>query len=169
MQSQAAVSPSNPIARAASAVPYSAALALSIVARLAGAAAAIYYTVDQESLFLDERFNHPWVFTVVVAVLAVASIAVLPGWDPKVAGAWGRRVVVALGSFGCGVVLFGGATLSHRPAGVAVLVFGIVAAASYAAAAHQRRASGFWLAAGFFLAAFFLLALTGFIGIAIEN
>jgi hypothetical protein len=124
----------NPLARLADSVPAGAALAITVAARLVGAAAAIYYAYDQDTIFPERHFPRTWVFVVVIS--AVALLSAVPTLRPRAHLVW--RLVAAAGA---GALVFGGANLAQRPSGVVVLIAGIAAWLSYAALAYQRERS----------------------------
>ena len=117
----------NPLERAATRVPEHAAFWISIAAKLVGAALALWYAYDQDTLFPGEHFPRTWTIIIFTSALAVASCV-----PAKFAFS---GVGAALGA---GILVFGGANLAHRPAGVAVVVCGIVAALAVAAWNHRR-------------------------------
>lgn len=151
---------SNPLRDLALAIPADAALAISIVAKFAGAAAAIYYAYDQDTLFPQDHFPRAWTFASLVAAIAVISTAALP-----TAGRWW---VAWFGAFGAGLLIFGGASLSHRPIGLAVVACGVVAWLTYAAAATARGAGAMRLVSGLFMACLFTFLATVAIALTIE-
>jgi len=124
--------PTNPIARLAGMIPYNAAMVVSILARLTGAAAAVYYAYDQDVLFPDRHFPRTWLIALVIAVTALISLVPFArlGLKPGLA-AW-------LGALGCGLLVFGGAMLSHKAPGLVVVAAGVIAWVSYAAVSYQR-------------------------------
>ena len=132
----------NPFARIALAVPAGVTLAVSVAARLTGAAAAIYYAYDQDVLFPDRHFPRTWAFAGTIAVVALLSLI------PR---RWYRAtpaVAAFIGAFGCGLLLFAGADLAHKPAGVVVLVSGVVAVTAFATASYRRGEPPLAVAAG---------------------
>jgi hypothetical protein len=117
----------NPLERWAASVPETAAYAVSVIAKLLGVALALWYAYDQDTLFPGEHFPRTW--TIVVFAGAIAVISVLPTRYP------GSGVVAALGA---GILIFGGANLAHRAAGVGVVLCGVLAALAVAAWNHRR-------------------------------
>lgn len=117
----------NPLQRLADAVPAGAAQAVSVAARLLGVALALWYAYDQDTLFPGEHFPRTW--TIVVFTSVIALVSCLPG------SYRGSALVAAVGA---GMLIFGGANLAHRPAGVAVVLCGVVAALAVAAWNHRR-------------------------------
>ena len=123
----------NPLARVARNVPELPALAASIVARLTGAAAVLYYAYDQDTLFPGRHFPRTWTFAIVIAGIALLSLV---PWA-RVAT---RRPGLATwaSALGCGVLVFGGANLAQQPAGVVALAAGVLAWLAFAAASSRR-------------------------------
>ncbi len=119
--------PGNPLQRLAESVPGGAALAVSVAARLLGAALALWYAYDQDTLFPGEHFPRTW--TIVILTSAIAVLSCVPGRYR------GSGIVAALGA---GILIFGGANLAHRSTGVAVVACGVVAALAVAAWNHRR-------------------------------
>ncbi|MEX0782327.1 MAG: hypothetical protein WD557_06725 [Dehalococcoidia bacterium] len=117
----------NPVERWAESIPEQAAFAVSVAAKLAGVALALWYAYDQDTLFPGEHFPRTWTIVVFTSVLALLSC--IPGRYP------GRAFVAALGA---GMLIFGGANLAHRPVGVAVVLCGVIAAVAVAAWNHRR-------------------------------
>ena len=151
----------NPLARIAESIPAVPALAVSMLARLVGAGAAIYYAYDQDVLFPGRHFPRTWVFAIVIA--SVALLSLLP-WERI----FPRREALAVwaGALGCGILVFGGANLAHKAPGVVVLVAGVVAWLAFAAAAHHKRADAGMLVSGLFvgsLASFLTVAVCVFL------
>lgn len=151
----------NPLARIAESIPVVPALAVSMLARLVGAGAAIYYAYDQDVLFPGRHFPRTWVFAIVIA--SVALLSLLP-WERI----FPRREALAVwaGALGCGILVFGGANLAHKALGVVVLVAGVVAWLAFAAAAHHKRADAGTLVSGLFvgsLASFLTVAVCVFL------
>ena len=144
----------NPLARLAQAIPANAALAVSLVARLVGAAALIYYAYDQDVLFPSRHFPRTWVFAAGTAGMALVSIA------PMLL-ARERGLMIMLASLGGGVLVFAGANLASRPPGVVALIAGIVAWAAYSAVAYQRAARAEPVVSGLLLGSLLSYALIG--------
>ena len=133
---QSALTPAraaNPLARFAERVPSAPAFAISVTLRVVGAAFALYYALDQDRLFPSRHFPRTWVFTSVIAGVALLSIVPWARLLPRL-----RRMEPWLGAFGCGVLVFGGANLAHKGTGLVVLLAGIAAWAAYTVVAHQR-------------------------------
>ncbi|MFN0093649.1 MAG: hypothetical protein ACKVVT_02590 [Dehalococcoidia bacterium] len=160
---RAATTNPNPLAQLAASIPANVATAISIAARLAGAAAALFYAYDQDRLFPTEHFPRTWVFCVVTAVVAVASIAALARGVVK------PGLATWLGAFGGGILVFAGANLAHKGPGVVVLVAGIVAWLSFAAAASQRREDPGAIVSGLFMGSLCSFLLVGICVLAVPN
>ena len=142
----------NPLARLADAIPANAALAVSLVARLVGAAALIYYAYDQDVLFPGRHFPRTWVFAGSVAGISLLSI--LPMLTARKPG-----MMIMLASLGGGVLIFGGANLATRAPGVVALAAGILAWTSYSAVAHQRAGKAEPIVSGLLLGSLLSYAL----------
>lgn len=149
---------SNPVARLADSIPGQLALVLSVGGRLLGAALALYYAYDQDTLFPGEHFPRTWAFVGVVA--AVAAISCLP---------MRYRGAAFVAAFGAGMVVMGGANLAHKPVGAAVLICGIVAWLATAAYNHSRGDSIASTVSGLFMASLATFLLVGAIVFTIEN
>ncbi|MGH7754631.1 MAG: hypothetical protein ACREN5_17635, partial [Gemmatimonadales bacterium] len=100
---------------------------MSIAARLAGVALALWYAYDQDTLFPGEHFPRTW--SIVGVTCALALVSCVPARIP------GSAVVAA---FGAGMLIFGGANLAPRGVGVGVVIAGVVAALAVAAWNHRR-------------------------------
>ncbi len=123
---------SNPLARLATAIPESTAMAVSVGGRVLGALLLV-------AIAFDQSYDRTQVFAPVVALLALASCAPL---SPRIA-LW----VAGLGS---GLVFFAGTVLTHLSLGVGVLLAGLVAGIATAAwNTHRERTA--WPAAISFL------------------
>jgi hypothetical protein len=129
----------NPLSRVAGAFPAWAELAVSVVARLAGAVLAL-------GIAFDQSYDRTELFAPVVALIAAASCIPVParaaGW---VAGA------------GSGSVFYAGMVLTHLGAGVGMAAAG--ALAGVMAIAWSSRTRGTWPAAIGFLGAAGLVAV----------
>ncbi|MGI8926093.1 MAG: hypothetical protein ACR2HN_05525 [Tepidiformaceae bacterium] len=158
MTARGAAAPGNPLHRLADAVPGTAAGYVSIVARVLGAAAALYYAYDQDQLFPTDHFPRTWAFVIVVAAIAIASTIPLRG-----------RFAPWLAALGCGVLVFAGAILSHQAPGIVVLVAGVVAWVAFAIANHQRGGSIGAAVSGLFMGSLLSFLLVGAIVLAIEG
>ena len=146
---------SNPLARAATSVPMPLALGLSVAARVAGAAAALWFAYDQYDAFDGRFFGRTWAYTIALAVLAVASCVPVGG-----------RAAGFVPALGAGILLFAGAILARDGAvGVAVLVAGIVAWLATAAWNEHRGKPAFASVAGLFLG--FAVAFAGVVIVAL--
>jgi hypothetical protein len=117
----------NPVQRLAESVPEEAAYAVSVAAKLAGVALALWYAYDQDTLFPGEHFPRTWTIVLLTSVVALVSC---------IRGRYRGNAIVA--AFGAGMLIFGGANLAHRPVGVAVVLCGVVAALAVAAWNHRR-------------------------------
>lgn len=148
-------SPSNPLARLADAIPEMPAFAASIVARIIGAGAALFYAYDQDTLFPSRHFPRTWVFCSVAAAIVILSI--LP-WERLLAK---PALATFLGALGGGILVFAGANLSHKPVGVLVLISGVVAWLAFAAVSHQRKADPGSLVSGLFMGSLVSFLLVG--------
>lgn len=116
---QSSTASANPLAAVSNVVPQRAAWLASIAGRLLGAALAL-------AVALDQSYDPTQVFTVAIAAAVVATLVPLRGSLPGVAA-----------GFGAGLVFFAGAVLNHMPAGVAMLIVGVVAGAAAAAFSHR--------------------------------
>jgi hypothetical protein len=117
----------NPLERFAASIPLTSAYWVSVAAKLAGAALALWYAYNQDTLFPAEHFPRTWTIAGLTAAIALASC--VPARYPASA------IVAALGA---GILIFGGANLAHRPAGIAVVACGIIAALAVAVSNHRR-------------------------------
>ncbi len=155
MERRATMPGGNPLERLADLIPGATALTVSIVARLVGAAAAIFYAYDQDTLFPSRHFPRTWVFAGMAAGVAVLSILPWERWLAKPA------LANLFGALGCGILVFAGANLAHKPAGVVVLIAGIVAWLNFAIAAHHRKANPGSTVSGLFLGSLISFLMVG--------
>ena len=144
----------NPLARLATAIPAPIALAVSVAARVLGAAFALYYAYDQDVLFPERHFPRTWFLASVIAALALLSVIPLRGSGRL---AW---LPAAFGALGAGMLVFGGANLANKWPGVVVLVSGGVAYVALAAAVSRER-SAWATVAGLAAAAMVTFAAVG--------
>lgn len=149
---------SNPLSRLADAVPREAALAVSIAAKLLGAALALWYAYDQDTLFPSEHFPRTWAFVTVIAVMALLSA--IPA---------SYRGSAFVSAFGAGVLVFGGANLAQKGAGVGVLVCGVVAWLAVAAWNHRRGESIGSSVSGLFMGSLATFLAVAAIVLTVEN
>ena len=144
----AATPASNPLVRAAARVPGAASRTVLIAAQLAGAAFAIFYAYDQDTLFPDRHFARVWLLAVVAAIFAL--ITLVP-WERLPARyAW---IATAFAALGPSVLIFAGANLAQRDSGVAVVVAGLVALAALFALASRLGRDRYAVAFGLFAGA----------------
>jgi len=109
----------NPLAQAAESLPEGLALTVSVVARAAGAALALYVAFDQ---------SYDRTQVVAVAIAVVAALSVVP-----VRGNLGGWISV----FACGALFFAGALLLDQTAGVGMGIAGAVGAVATLAGMHR--------------------------------
>ncbi|MFN0147720.1 MAG: hypothetical protein ACKVT1_14525 [Dehalococcoidia bacterium] len=152
----------NPLERLASAMPENLALTISVLARVAGAAALLYYAYDQDTLFPERHFPRTWVFTGGIAALALLSIV------PMLRGAT-AGLMVMLASVGGGVLIFGGANLATRWPGVVAIVAGVVAWATYSAVFYTRTRKAEPVVAGLLLGSLASYVLIGICVFLVSN
>jgi len=152
----------NPLARAAAAIPTPVAAAVLVGATLAAIAFAFLYAYDQDTLFPDRHFPRTWVLASVMAALSL--VALLPferlGASP--------RVAVFAAALGAGVLVFGGANLANKGAGVAALAAGVVAWLAVAVIAGRREQTGAGVA-GLFAGAAVTFAVVAFCVVAVSG
>lgn len=139
---------SNPLARAALTVSPTANV-VGAVARVIGAGFALLYAWNQYAEF-DRLFERTWVFTVAIALIALATIVVLAR------AGWMGRVAMAAGAAG---LLFGGAMLAREVEGQAVLLAGLVAWLASAATESRERGSSWFSVLGLAVGAAFTFAI----------
>lgn len=166
MQREATMPAPNPIARLAGSVPFAPALGASVVARLAGIAAAFAYAAAQDRLFPEDSFPRQWTYVAVVSVLVLLSLVAVPG--RTVSGRIGSFLPL-LGALGCGLLVAAGANLAKEPWGVVTLAAGVVAWAGYAVAAHQKGTPPGTLLTGLFAGMGLSFLLVGAIVLTIQH
>ena len=154
----------NPLARLAATIPVLLAVALSVMARLAGAGFALYYAYDQDVLFPDRHFPRTWVLASVVAAVAVLSTIPVP-----VSSSRGRWLALGFVAVGAGMLIFGGANLANKAPGVGALVCGVVAWLMIAVAASNRGQSQSAVVAGLAVAAVATFAVVGLCVVAVSG
>lgn len=157
------VGPKNPLRHFAEFVPPDIGVALSVAARVAGAAAALFYAYDQDTLFPGEHFPRTWVFCLVVAAVALGSLGPIGKAGVK------PGLVTWFGALGCGILVFGGANLAHKGPGVVVLAAGVIAWLAYASAAAQRGKDVGAVVSGLLMGSLLSFLLVGFCVLAIQN
>lgn len=129
----------NPLSRLAYGLSEQTLRAASVAGRIFGAGLALL-------IALDQTYDPTQVFTVLVAVVVLTTLAPIPGS----AGDW-------LAAFGSGAVFFAGTVLTHLGPGLGLLAMGLLAGlASLALAARAGRDAT--LPSVAFVAAVFLTA-----------
>ncbi len=155
-----ALATANPFARVAARVPAFVSRTVLAVAQLAGAAFAIYYAYDQDTLFPDRHFPRVWLMVAVVTGLAL--ITLLPWERVKGRAAWLATVFAALGP---STLIYGGANLAQRDSGVMTLVAGVVALVALLSLSSRLGRDGYAVALGLFAGGglmFFLSLVSAF-------
>lgn len=129
----------NPLSSLALRLPAQTAYGAAIAGRLFGALLAV-------GIAFDQSYDPTQVFTLVVAAASLSSLAVRAGAVGDVAA-----------GFGCGVLFFAGAVLTHLAPGLGMLAMGMLAGLATFAFAHASG-RGTALPAVAFVAAVFATA-----------
>ena|SRR5688572_17944912 len=140
----------NPLTRAADAVPEPLARVVSVAARVAGAALAFYYAIDQD-------YDRTQFVTVILGALVLLTL--VPA---------GKRTGL-LTALGGGLLLFGGTILVHEPAGVGMLAAGVVAWAAAAVWNRHRGDAVSGTVVGLFLGALVIVAVIVLVALTVEG
>ena len=111
--------PANPLAQFAASVPEGIAGWISVAARVVGAALALYIASDQS-------YDRTQILCAAIVALVLATLPPLTRMAPFIAG------------LGAGILFFSGALLWAQPAGIGMVVAGIVAVAATLIDTHHR-------------------------------